>query len=178
MIRKQCGITGNRYTMKADVLLQYGNADPETGGAYNTYIHPDSGEVIRVWESGTADDPDTPTVDETTIRKSVFCMARSVKSDGMRVNATTEDWGKLVMESDYVNIWYPAGGAVIITKHDRITNIRDASTGQVYWLEEEFDTPTPTVFDVIGVENKFDAFGRLVEYKVTLERAEVQQQNA
>lgn len=164
--------------MKADVLSQYGNADPSTGLPYNTYIHPESNELIRVWEKGTADDPDTPTVDETAIRKTVMCMARSVKSDGMRVNATTEDWGKIVSESDYVNVWYPASSAVVISKHDRITNVRDARTGQVFWMEEEFDTPSPTVFDVIGVEPKFDAFGRLVEWKLTLERAEVQQQNA
>lgn len=164
-------MTTTRFTMKADILRQSG--DTSGGGGYwNTYQDPDTGEMIRVWVEGVADDPNTPTVDETTGRETFLCMARNVKSDGMRVNATTEDWGEIIGASDYVNIWYPPN--VNISRRDRITNIRHYRTGQVYWMEEEFDVPEPTVFDVIGVEPKFDAFGNLVEWKATLERAEVQ----
>lgn len=158
--------------MKADIIRQSGNPDPGTGGHWETYQDPDSGEIIRIWVEGTPDDPTTPTVDETTGREWFICMARNVKSDGMRVNATTEDWGEIIGQSDYVNIWYPA--STILSRRDRITNIRSAKTGQVYWMEEEFDTPKPTTFDVIGVEPKFDAFGNLIEWKATLERSEVQ----
>ena len=157
--------------MKADILKQSGD-NTGGGGYYYTYQDEDSGDIIRVWVEGTPDDPNTPTVDETTGREVFPCLARNVRSDGMRVNATTEDWGEIIGTSDYVNIWFPA--TVTLTRRDRVTNIRHYKTSQVFWMEEEFDTPKATTFDVIGIEPIFDAFGNHIEWKATLERSEIQ----
>jgi hypothetical protein len=66
----------------------------------------------------------------------------------------------------------------VVTKADRITNIRDRH-GHIAYLDDEFDdrdpstTPKATVFNVNGVTPTWDAFNRAEGNFILLERAEI-----
>ena len=164
-------LTSARFNMKADVLRQSATSEaPETsGGDWTTTQHPDSGEIIRVWQSGTTDQgtPDDSSDDLETFA----CIARGIIDGGVRVAGTTERFGQLYDGVDYVQITFPA--SVRISRRDRITNIRD-NQGNIIWAEEERTDQAPTIFSVRGVIPVVDPFGRHVENAALLERAETQ----
>ncbi len=68
--------------------------------------------------------------------------------------------------------------SVIISRRDRLTNIRTAKTGDVVWIEEELGPVSgefkATVFNVSSIVPIMDPFGRHVENMALLERADVQ----
>lgn len=173
-------LTGIRFTMSATLLHQNDEYFPDDIDVndYGTWVNsqdPLTGEIVRVWVP--YDNPDTPDVDEDTLKiGTIKCIARGIVDGGIRVAGTTERFGDSYENIDYVKLWVPAG--VKISKRDRVTNIKD-STGHVRWLDEEFSdpavdpTPAATVFNVNGVTPLFDAWNRHVESFVLLERAEV-----
>jgi hypothetical protein len=104
-------------------------------------------------------------------------MARGIIDGGIRVAGTTERWGETYVDIDYCRIEFPA--RVLVTKRDRITNIRNRK-GQILWLEEELGPDgegkfRATVFEVLGVTPVVDPFGNHTSNVAMLERAEVQQ---
>lgn len=144
---------------------------------YGTWVDsqdPLTGEIVRVWKP--YDNPVTPTNEDTLNIGTIDCLARGIVDGGIRVAGTTERFGDTYANIDYVKLWTPA--KTKISKRDRVTNIRDAKTGKVFWVDEEFvdprttDTPAATVFNVNGVTPLFDAFNRHVENFVLLERVE------
>jgi hypothetical protein len=161
--------------MKATVLKQgdkvYDPVDPENYGEYVEVQDPLTGEIVRVWKP-YPDIPDTPS-DESVSYASIPCLARGIVDGGIRVAGTTERFGDMYENIDFVKLWTPA--RVRLTKRDRITDIR--GVGGTYWTDEEFaipgQPPTATMFNVNGVTPLFDAFNRHVENFVLLERAEV-----
>lgn len=172
--RQQC-LTGTRFTMEADVLKWTGIIDdgvvpdnPE--GTWITYQDPVTGEVMNNWTPGISDD-DTTLEDETLLVRAIPCLARGIVDGGIRVAGTTERFGDTYENIDYVKLWVPA--RILLTKRDRITNIREALTGKIVWLDEEYAAGSrPTVFNVNGVTPLFDAFNKHVESFVLLEKAE------
>jgi hypothetical protein len=165
----RCLLSG-RFSMQADLLhwtgITTGGSDDVSQGSFGgTYQDPISGEILNDWEPAV-DDVNTPTVDESTF--STFdCIARGIVDGGIRVAGTTERFGDIYTNIDFVKLWTPAN--VLITKRDRITNIR-IRNGAVIWNDEESDG-LPTVFNVNGVTPLFDAWNRHVENFVLLERA-------
>jgi hypothetical protein len=166
--------------MTATVLKPGENVpDPINPDDYGTWVEsqdPLTGEIVKVWKP-FEDQPDIPETDYNEFRSSTInCLARGIVDGGIRVAGTTERFGDTYENIDFVKMWVPASR--IITKRDRITNIKNPK-GQVVWLDEEFDDPndlTPpkaTVFNVNGVTPLFDAFNRHTENFVLLERAEV-----
>lgn len=183
-MRVRC-LTSARFNMTADVLRAGIDAPPveeEDNGQYGEWVEqqdPLTHEIIMVWvpagQVTPGDNPDTPGT-ETQYRQqlSVPCLARGIVEGGIRVAGTTERFGNEYENIDYTRLWFPA--SVIITKRDRITNIRD-SRGKVIWVDEETN-PTgtswrSTVFNVEGVTPIPDPFGRHVENQALLARAEV-----
>lgn len=123
-------LTSARFVMTADILRQgrISGGDFEatdTPGEWVLQQDPDSGEIIRIWQPNTQDDPDTPDVDESAVLESFACEARGIIDGGIRVAGTTERFGELYDNVDFVKLTFPRG--VTISKRDRITNIRDAS---------------------------------------------------
>lgn len=166
-------ISGARFNMKADVLRQFraSDDDPATVGVDESqfeYVQdPDSGEIIRKW-TPTPDNPSTPDVDEAK-QDTIRCIARGIIDGGIRVAGTTEDWGKVYDNVDYVRISFPINAN--ITKRDRVTNIR-GSDGTILWRDEEVKDSPPTIFNVMGVTPIPDPFGRPMEAQALLQRAE------
>ena len=161
--------------MTATVLRQRQDAidpvDPDTLGHYAEIQDPLTGEIVRIWET-TTDDPATPDVDESRV-DTIPCMARGIVDGGIRVAGTTERFGDTYENIDFVKMWVPA--SVQLTKRDRITNIREAKTGKIIWVDEEFGlNPKATMFNVNGVTPLLNGpFNQHTESFVLLERAEV-----
>lgn len=166
-------LTGSRFTMKM-TLLHRGDAaptpDPDQYGEWVSSQDPLTGEIVRIWVPAE-NNPDTP-ADESITTNQYKCLARGIVDGGIRVAGTTERFGDMYENIDYVKMWVPAN--VLITKRDRVTNIMDAK-GHIRWIDEESLTnpARATVFNVNGVTPLFDAFNRCVEQFVLLERAEI-----
>ncbi len=163
-------LTSARFNMKADILRGLVAEETTEGSGEWVMEHdPDSNEIIRVWKP--ADNPDTPENEAGATLESFRCIARGIVDGGIRVAGTTERFGELYEGVDYVKISFPA--KVVISRRDRITNIRDPR-GNILWREEERPDRAPTVFSVVGVTPIIDPFGKHVENVALLERAETQ----
>lgn len=168
-------LTGARFTMTATLLHQGDEngptPDPDGYGTWVRQQDPLTGEIVRVWQP-IPDDPSTVDVNETVTIGEIPCIARGIVDGGIRVAGTTERFGDLYDNIDYVKLWTPA--SVIVTKRDRITNIRD-SKGHITWLDEEsiINPAKATVYNVNGATPLYNAFNRLTEWFVLLERAAV-----
>lgn len=167
-------LTAARFTMSATVLHRGDAAPTPNPDEYGEWVDsqdPLTGEIVKVWVPATPDNPSTPP-DESITVDTFACLARGIVDGGIRVAGTTERFGDSYENIDFVKMWTPS--RVLISKRDRITNIKD-STGHIRWIDEEssVDATRATVFNVNGVTPLFDAFNRHVENFVLLERAEV-----
>jgi hypothetical protein len=161
-------LTGARFNMKADILRQGDiSTAPETDGEWIDVRDPDSGEIVRKWQPIDIDNPDTPEVETL---ESFACEARGIIDGGIRVSGTTERFGEIYDNVDYVKITFPAGTP--LSRRDRVTNIRDAN-GNVIWKEEE-NGGKPTIFNVSGITPIIAPFVGHIESFALLERAEAQ----
>lgn len=155
--------------------------DPEIDldkyGNWTKSQDPLTGQVVRVWQP-FPDLPSTPNVNESVTYATFPCIARGIVDGGIRVAGTTERFGDTYENIDFVKMWTPPH--IMISKRDRVTNIKDPR-GHIMWADEEFndrmaEVPAPpraTVFNVNGVTPLFNAFNRHTENFVLLERAEV-----
>lgn len=103
--------------------------------------------------------------------KTVDCHAKGVISN----SATTRSSDKQIFNNKYVN------DQIIqvrtydrITTREKVTNIRDMQ-GNYIWVELNFPSDTPTVFEVMGTTPITDPFGRVIGYNSSLKRSENQQ---
>lgn len=174
-------LTGTRFNMSATILHQNdpyvpeGDIDLDIYGEWVKSQDPLTGDIVRVWKP-YEDDVDTPEIDESVTFGNIRCVARGIVDGGIRVAGTTERFGDTYENIDYVKMWVPAN--IIISKRDRVTNIKDA-IGRIRWLDEEFvdprtaEVPKATVFNVNGVTPLFNAFNVMTEQFILLERATV-----
>ena len=179
-------LSGTLMNMTALVLSQTSVADDgnaETGapnGSYEYKQNPISGGLERVWvpaapEPGVEQPSvinEDPLQGPLTNGRRINCSVRGILEGGIRVTATTERFstrGNLDIV-DYVEMEFPRG--VVLSRRDRITDIRD-SNGNLIWIEEE-STNYPTVFEVTGVTPVTDPFGKHFNNFTLLARAEDQ----
>lgn len=174
-------LTSARYNMTALVLVPGADTDQnndvtptDNTGHYEYQQDPDSGAIVRVWvpDAPQPGDPAVPVDSGAAAGRRIPLMARGIIDGGIRVAGTTERYtpGGVYENIDFVSIKFPAD--VVLTKRDRITDIRNAA-GILLWKEEEFDD-SATVFDVLGVTPVTDPFGNYIENSALLQRAEVQ----
>ena len=170
-------ITSARFNMKADILRQGELTidDPATpsedeGGRWIIRQDPDSGEFIRVWQTNPNPGP-APSPKPNENLETFACIARGIVDGGIRVAGTTERFGGLYENIDYV--FMTVGPKVKISKRDKITNIRNRG-GIILWREEEELDAPPTVFSVLGVTPIPDPWGNLIEQRIMLDRSEIQ----
>lgn len=168
-------LTSARFTMTATLLHQGSEngptPDPDGYGQWKKQQDPLTGEFVRVWQPLPDPDPNTTDNENVTIGD-IPCIARGIVDGGIRVAGTTQHFGSIYENIDYIKMSVPL--SVVVTKNDRITNIRDKS-GHIRWLDEEFsdDPSRATVFNVLGVTPQFNAFNDLAEWFVLLQRADV-----
>lgn len=171
-------LTTHRMNMMATILKQGAAApqdiDIEEYGNWVNHQDPLTGQIIRIWEPVTVvpDDELTEEVDET-LYQNIRCAARGIVDGGIRVAGTTERWqGGEFANIDFVKLWTPR--KTVLTKRDRVTNIRSRNGQILFWVDEEAPDATPraTVFNVNGTTPLYDALNRHVENFTLLERAE------
>lgn len=180
-------VLGARLSMKADVLKPLGVVDNDTGpdtpveppppgggaGYWQYSQDPDSGAIEKTWVGVVVDDPATPDINEGDLSYSIKdarCEVRGVMQGGIRVAGTTQRFADTYENVEWANATFDKH--VNITKNDRVTNIRNQE-GVLIWRNEEGDGG-PTTFNVMGVTPALDPFGHLTEWKVLLQRTEVQ----
>lgn len=163
-------LTRARFTMRADILSP-GESDINLDefGEYVNNQDPLTGDIIQVWVP-FPDDPDTEE-NEAINFGTIKCLARGIVDGGIRVAGTTERFGDMYENIDFVKMWTPA--STKLNKSDRVTNIRNKCDSIIFWTNEETNNRA-TVFNVNGVTPLFDAFNKHVENFVLLERAETQ----
>lgn len=116
--------------------------------------NPDTGAIIKEWQ----------------YYKTVDCHAKGVVSN----SATTRSSDKQIFDNRYVNDQIiQVRTAERITAREKVTNIRDIE-GNVIWVEINFPTETPTVFEVMGTTPITDPFGRVLAYNSAMKRSENQ----
>lgn len=157
--------------MTAEVLRNAGVGDNtvnlDEAGTWKVQSDPITNEIVRIW---------VPLVkSETDIQVVTFdCIARGIIDGGIRVAGTTERFGKEYENVDFVKMSF--GPNFVLTKRDRITNIRDKRTGRILWKDEEVDKVgadyRATVFNVNGVTPEIDPFGRMTSQFALLSKAQ------
>ena len=118
------------------------------------YQDPNTGALKREWQYD----------------RSMACHAKGVISN----SASTRTGDKQVLNNRYTNdqiLQIRTTGKV--TLREKITNILDSS-GNPIWVEANFPTDTPTVFEVMGSTPMTDPFGTVVGYNTSVKRSENQ----
>lgn len=107
---------------------------------------------------------------EWNYHRTVPCHAKGVVSN----SATTRSSDKQVFSNKYINDQtIQIRTAEKLTIREKITNICD-SDGNPIWVELNYPTETPTVFEVVGTTPITDPFGRVIGYNSTVTRSENQ----
>lgn len=165
MPRQMC-LTSVRFSMMCDIIKP--TASPTTpGGSWRWVQNTESGAVDEVWIS---DNPATPAV-EGKVVKDVLLFAEGVLDGGLRVAGTTERFDDMYENVDWIKAVF--GKDTFITKRDRVTNIRNKTTKEVIWKEDEITSAPATTYDVMGVTPVI-FMGKVIEQSVLLKRSEVQ----
>ena len=165
-------ILSTQYNMTATVLRQYvddDNVTPSQGGYYETVQNPVTGDIERKWHEF---DPDAAA---STIE--IPCVVRPFISQTATGAGTVERFAAEYENFDRARMKYPAG--YLLSRRDRVTNIRNTATGETIWVEEEqavldgdsYQVPA-TIFEIVGVSPVVDPFGAHLENVALLQRAE------
>lgn len=119
------------------------------------------------------DKQDTETgalVKEWIYFKTVDCSAKGVisNSSSTRTNSI-QSFGTKYTNEEILQI--RTSGR--LTFREKITNIRDSKNNPI-WVELNYPTNTPTVFEVIGSTPVTDGFGTVIAYNSVVKRSENQ----
>lgn len=117
-------------------------------------------------------DPDTGAIKKQWIfYKTVPCYAKGIIS-----NTTTARSGdRQVFNNKYENVQLiEIRTKDRLTSREKITNIRDAKNTPI-WIEIDYPSDTPTVFEVVGGTPMTDPFGTVLAYNTVAKRSENQQ---
>lgn len=171
MPRNGC-LTSARYSMICDIIspTDGGGPKPDAAGDQGHWEwkqDEESGAIVQEW---VRDNPDTVEIEGVVI-KDVPLFAEGIVDGGIRVAGTTETFRDEYVAVDWVRAQFPPN--VLITRRDRVANIRDKRTGLIQWREDEMYGRPDTMFNVQGV-TPVHFMGKHVENHVLLERTEVQ----
>ena len=109
-------------------------------------------------------------VKEWMYYKTVDCSAKGVisNSSSTRTNSI-QSFGTKYTNEEILQI----RTADRLTFREKITNIRDSKNNPI-WVELNYPTNTPTVFEVIGSTPVTDGFGTVIAYNSVVKRSENQ----
>lgn len=109
-------------------------------------------------------------VKEWMYYKTVDCSAKGVisNSSSTRTNSI-QSFGTKYTNEEILQV----RTADRLTFREKITNIRDSKNNPI-WVELNYPTNTPTVFEVIGSTPVTDGFGTVIAYNSVVKRSENQ----
>jgi hypothetical protein len=138
-------LLSGRYSMLADIFEQKNTVS-------------EAGQIQRVWDRENA--------------IVVQNLTEGVLMKGVQGTAMSEKWTKDYEPQERVKMFIADTlidrdpiNPVRLTRRFRISNIRDRSTGQVLWFDDE---DRPLEFNIEGIIPINDPFGKIVEYEVLL----------
>lgn len=126
---------------------------------------------MDVYRQFDLQDPDTGAlVKEWQYYKTVDCSAKGVisNSSSTRTNSI-QSFGSKYTNEEILQV-RTAGR---LTFREKVTNIRDSKDKPI-WVELNYPTETPTVFEVIGSTPVTDGFGTVIAYNSVIKRSENQ----
>lgn len=173
------GIFPARFNMTALVLAQGVESDGNSAtgspnGYYENVQDPDTGVISRVWVIPSDSNPTILGVQPSLGGRSkrIKCTAMGIVSNSARGAGTSEMFSAsgIITTLDLLVFKYPR--EVVITRRDRITDIRNRK-GKLMWKETEYDN-SATEYEVTGVTPVHDTFGIWIENSAILHRADVQ----
>jgi hypothetical protein len=126
---------------------------------------------MDVYRQTDLQDPDTGAiVKEWIYYKTIDCSAKGVisNSSSTRTNSI-QSFGTKYANEEILQI----RTSQRLTFREKITNIRD-SKGNPIWVELNYPTDTPTVFEIIGSTPLTDGFGNIIAYNSVVKRSENQ----
>ena len=114
----------------------------------------DTGAIIKEWQ----------------FYKTVDCAAKGVisNSSSTRTNSI-QSFGTKYTNEEILQI----RSSERLTFREKITNIRDSKNNPI-WVEINYPSNTPTVFEVIGSTPLTDGFGSVIAYNSVVKRSENQ----
>jgi hypothetical protein len=109
-------------------------------------------------------------VKEWVYYKTIDCSAKGVisNSSSTRTNSI-QSYGTKYVNEEILQI----RTSQRLTYREKITNIRDSKNNTI-WVELNYPTETPTVFEVIGSTPVTDGFGNVIAYNSVIKRSENQ----
>lgn len=126
---------------------------------------------MDVYRQFDLQDPDTGAIKkEWQYYKTVDCSAKGVisNSSSTRTNSIQSFGTKYNLEEI---LQVRTSGR--LTFREKVTNIRDSKDNPI-WVELNYPTETPTVFEVIGSTPVTDGFGTVIAYNSVIKRSENQ----
>jgi hypothetical protein len=126
---------------------------------------------MDVYRQTELQDPDTGAiVKEWIYYKTVDCSAKGVisNSSSTRTNSI-QSYGTKYTNEEILQI----RTIQRLTYREKITNIRDSKNNPI-WVELNYPSDTPTVFEVIGSTPVTDGFGNVISYNSVIKRSENQ----
>jgi hypothetical protein len=127
--------------------------------------------TLDVYTQSNTQDVDTGNIKrEWNYAKTIACTARPNISSSVRSSG---------YDSQKFNTKYFNGMSIEARTVDKlglrqkVTNICDSSNTPIY-VEEDYPSSTPTVFEVISSKPMMDAFGSIIAYDSVLQRSENQ----
>jgi hypothetical protein len=126
---------------------------------------------MDIYRQFDTQDPDTGAlVKEWVYYKTVDCSAKGVisNSSSTRTNSI-QSFGTKYTNEEILQV--RTSGR--LTFREKITNIRDSKDNPI-WVELNYPSETPTVFEVIGSTPVTDGFGTVIAYNSVIKRSENQ----
>ena len=116
--------------------------------------NPDTGAIVKEW----------------IYYKTVDCSAKGVisNSSSTRTNSI-QSFGTKYTNEEILQV----RTSQRLTFREKITNIRDSKNNPI-WVELNYPTETPTVFEIIGSTPVTDGFGTVIAYNSVIKRSENQ----
>lgn len=115
-------------------------------------------------------DPETFETDRKwTLNRTIKCNVVPYLGGGIRGAGSTETFDETYENLDYARL----KSSTALSKRERVTNVRNARSGLVLWVDDESDG-LPTMFDVDGCAPIVNPLtGTPSEYLTTLSKSEV-----
>jgi len=126
---------------------------------------------MDVYRQTDLQDPDTGALKKEWIYyKTIDCSAKGVisNSSSTRTNSI-QSYGNKYTNEEILQV----RTAARLTYREKVTNIRDSKNNAI-WVELNYPTETPTVFEIIGSTPVTDGFGNVIAYNSVIKRSENQ----
>jgi hypothetical protein len=117
-------------------------------------------------------DPNTGAIKkEWMFYKTIDCHAKGVISNSATSRSSDrQEFGNRYRNEQMIQV----RTSERVTSREKVKGIRDSDGNQI-WLELDYPTDTPTVFEVVGTTPMTDPLGRVIGYNSSMMRSENQQ---